>query len=399
MTKYLKFLVFLLLAFPIITYATVNPQNAPSELIALNDAKSRLQTYQNALNVDQVALNNAQAAYSLVNTSNINAYNTFVQSVKAYNASPNGTNLNAAYAAQTNWKNINAKLAPLTNTLAAASKLVANDKTNINTTQTLIDQLQVQYELDSGYRIEVPSVSLGGKAIIDVLILHTPSTNSKDLQKFIDDANLAFTNSFITTVEYRLVGTLQINNYPDTNPNVQALNDMATGVGPFNNLKQQRLDFGADIVVLIRPSYTTQLSCGTSDQGFTNGGPGNRMIAFGTVSYGVSIDNHGMHCLRTAFAHELGHILGLMHDIPNSSGSQGAYPYSYGTGVKNVYGTIMSYQEPAIMFFSTPLLTTQCAGKPCGDPITSDQQRSVLGTAKTVADYQTTSLAKLPDSN
>jgi hypothetical protein len=53
--------------------------------------------------------------------------------------------------------------------------------------------------------------------------------------------------------------------------------------------------------------------------------------------------------------------LGLVHDRENVDVS-GAYSW----GVAGNFGTIMSYEMPIVMYFSSPALATQCAGQPCG---------------------------------
>jgi hypothetical protein len=87
----------------------------------------------------------------------------------------------------------------------------------------------------------------------------------------------------------------------------------------------------------------------------------------------------------------------LVHDRADANG-YGATPYSYAWSNEGVFATIMSYQTPMLMLFSTPLLTTQCAGQPCGYAATdatrsSDQSRVVNMTAPTIAAFEPTTTA------
>lgn len=69
------------------------------------------------------------------------------------------------------------------------------------------------------------------------------------------------------------------------------------------------------------------------------------------------------------FVHEVGHNLGLEHDIDNTSNLNGIFPFSLGYVIPNTtetysdgsvfngYGTIMSYSDEATKMFSNPDLT------------------------------------------
>jgi hypothetical protein len=61
-------------------------------------------------------------------------------------------------------------------------------------------------------------------------------------------------------------------------------------------------------------------------------------------------------------------------------------------GVKDQFGTIMSYVKPGIMLFSGANLTTECLGQPCGYPEgsanASDQVITMNQTAPLTATFR-----------
>ena len=78
----------------------------------------------------------------------------------------------------------------------------------------------------------------------------------------------------------------------------------------------------------------------------------------------------------------------------------GAFPYAYAWGIDGVFGTIMSYRQPAVLLFATPLLSDACHGQPCGyaegDPNATDNARTINQTAPAVAGFRP---AVVPDKS
>jgi hypothetical protein len=208
-------------------------------------------------------------------------------------------------------------------------------------------------------------------------------------------SNQAYIDSKIN-LAIRLVHT-EPTSYVENNSNNQALSDMVSDVGLFSGLSAKRAKYGADLVYLFRPLYVNATgNCGLSYLEFASGSSANPAIAFGTMGDGNSVDVSGYYCGVNTFTHEIGHGLGLVHDRADALG-YGATPYSYAWSDQGVFATIMSYQTPMLMLFSTPLLTTQCAGQPCGYPASdatrgSDQTSVVNETAPQVAKFMPTTI-------
>jgi hypothetical protein len=178
----------------------------------------------------------------------------------------------------------------------------------------------------------------------------------------------------------------------ENNANSQALNDLANDRGAFAGTASLRNQYGADLVMLLRPLYAKSAGgCGTAYVGFANGGDGFSNSGYSVVGDGYSKDAlSNYYCRTSTFAHELGHNLGNAHDR-EYSGFQGAFSYSYAWGINGKFGTIMSYYDPSVLLFSTPNLNTQCAGTPCGfaegKAHSSDQAKTINFTAPSVANY------------
>jgi hypothetical protein len=241
------------------------------------------------------------------------------------------------------------------------------------------------------------SVATSGP-VVDLMVLYTTGKQTaafakQRLQYLTAITNQAYKDSKIN-MTLRLVHT-RPTSYSETNANSKALDDLRRDAGAFAGTAALRTKYGADLVFLFRPFYkSTAGSCGTTYVGFSNGQNGNPATGFGTISDGNSRDSYtNYYCGLQTFSHETGHSLGTVHDRVNSSFT-GKFSYSYAWGVNNKFGTIMSYYGPSLMFYSTPLLKTQCKGAPCGYPEgnanSSDQTKTINYTAPLVKNFKPT---------
>lgn len=233
---------------------------------------------------------------------------------------------------------------------------------------------------------------------IDLMVMYTTQGQTADyakqrIQYIVDLSNQANQDSGVN-MQYRLVHTESID-YPEATDNGDALYDIAYQEGGAH-VRELRNQYGADVVILFRPFYSQATkSCGRAFMG----GPTReneiklfREDGYAVVSDNVSKDDYHEYCYINTFAHEIGHLLGNTHEVENSNGGSGLFPYSFAWSVPGKFGTIMGYARPGIMLFSSPNLATECVGEPCGypegDPRESDQARTMNAVAPFMAKYR-----------
>jgi len=239
--------------------------------------------------------------------------------------------------------------------------------------------------------------------IVDLMVVYTTTKQTADYAKqrisfLVTVSNQAYVDSQMN-MKLRLVHT-EPTAYAENNSNAQALFDLANDKLNFAGMSQKRRQYGADLVFLFRPLYAkTAGSCGTTYVEMADGNAPEVWLGYGTIGDGNSVDElTGYYCGGNTFTHEIGHSLGLVHDREYSPDGYGATPYSYAWGIEELFATIMSYKQPVLMYFSTPLLATQCNGLPCGYPDTdlarsSDQTKVVNATAPVIAGFMPETVA------
>ena len=156
---------------------------------------------------------------------------------------------------------------------------------------------------------------------------------------------------------------------------------MLLGLEPFEDRGADESLYGADITVAIRDTLLEEdTACGVAYLSVLGNLHEKRYNVATVTDWPVS--NPGsVYCPDDTFAHEVGHILGAVHDRENASGA-GAYSFSYGHQEEGVFKTIMSYAtDPDIYLFSNPDLN--CAGYPCGVPADDDAAADVSRTFRT----------------
>jgi hypothetical protein len=308
---------------------------------------------------------------------------------------PNETMMNAVIQnAAPPTSKVNAKKSVLLDTAATGVMNAAHDVAKLPSTENSIQKTAKTSETQTENLTVTPSTN----TVVDLMVLYTTATTTSDfakqrIQYLVDTSNQAYKDSGIN-MSLRLVYT-EATDYSESVSNATALSDLSNDQGAFAGVKAKRVKYSADLVFLFRPLYSkTHGTCGTTYVGFSRGKPANSAIGFGTISDGIAKDSDTGYCQINTFTHEIGHSFGLVHDRDSSS-FPGAFNYSYAWGVQGKFGTIMSYKSPMVMLFSSPNLTDQCAGAPCGFDETntaksSDQVKSVNFTAPKVADFMPT---------
>lgn len=245
---------------------------------------------------------------------------------------------------------------------------------------------------------------------IDLMVLYTSGLVTRlgsvaaaesRIANLVAVANQAYIDSEVA-VTLRLVHAEQVN-YSDSASQSTALNALTYGTDPaLAGVATMRNNYGADLVMLMRPYVQSMGSCGLAWLGGYNNTP-----MSGSASYGYSAvldGNDGYYyCDDYTFVHELGHNMGSAHDrvtegVPTGP-SDGAYSYSFGYGVNNAFTTIMAYPSsytsaPRIGRFSNPYIST-CGGMACGvSESASNSANNVLSlnnTRQDVANFRASS--------
>ena len=382
-----------------------------SSVSSATSANSAYTSAVNALSAAQIALTKANAALTTATTAHGNAVATYNAATAAV-ASANTTFDNATSAYATANANYSAALAAKNSlsTLQAsvsATKALLDQKTAVaKTAKQAYDQAVIALNnaksggVDSGNNAGGGTTSTG--PVVDIMILYTTVNQTADYAKqrialLTTASNQAYKDSGIN-MTLRVVYT-EPTAYNDVVSNGQALDDLARDQKEFSGVSAKRSQYGADLVFLFRPLYAqTHGSCGTTYLEFANGNPANKWLGYGTIGDGSSKDAmKGYYCAINTYTHEIGHSLGLVHDREFSDAS-GVFYYSYAWGNQGSFGTIMSYKQPVIMYFSSPALATQCKGQPCGYSETdsarsSDQAKSINYTAPLIANFMPTTVA------
>jgi peptidyl-Asp metalloendopeptidase len=400
-------------------------QSQVDQLQVIADSAKKVLDAANDLVIKNIGLlTNAQSQLKILQSQYNDAISKYATAQSLFNAATNAykakisvQNLAVLKTATINMANAkNVYLAALKyyqtaiNTINQLTSGLNSSKSALTLAQTKFDQALKSLNAAKATLVATTSPSNGSttnlgsanKTVIDLMVVYTTAGQSSDYAKqrislLVTASNQAYIDSGIN-MTLRLVYT-EPTTYVESNSNSQALDDLANSRSAFATIGQKRLQYGADLVFLFRPLYAqTAGSCGTTYVEFAGGKPANKWAGYGTIGDGNSVDaKKGYYCAINTFTHEIGHSLGLVHDREYSNFT-GVFDYSYAWGIQGSFATIMSYKQPVLMYFSSPALTTKCAGQPCGYPETdnarsSDQSKSVNYTAPIIANFMSTTVS------
>lgn len=143
---------------------------------------------------------------------------------------------------------------------------------------------------------------------------------------------------------------------------------------------------GADIVTLLTEGGQKKI-----------GGLGYLMTQMSTnsSSIGFNVVRRPVMTLQHVLTHEVGHNMGLMHDVENSKGSDPIFPFAYGyrfTAGGAIYRDIMAYQPGTrIGYFSNPDVNYK--GVAIGNASAADNARALDSTISIVSQFRSTATA------
>ena len=234
-----------------------------------------------------------------------------------------------------------------------------------------------------------------------VTLWGTETTARTRLSNLVQVANSAYSNSG-TGVQFKVVGW-KLLGQADTTPQ-NNLTQMYGAKGVFSVIPALKKSTGAAIAVFYAPFNTATSSTSTCGVAYVpaSGSGGLSVYARQVASLGLAALNdgqmaNGYYCSPLSFPHELGHTLGAMHDVANSS-TTGVFSYSYGKGISGQFGTVMSYISPRVALFSSPQLTCTSSGTACGSS-TENVVATVLQTKSYMAATGNTAAASVASSS
>lgn len=238
---------------------------------------------------------------------------------------------------------------------------------------------------------DVPTA--GDASTVDLLVVYTPAALARygTLNALTAEVNLGIANSNASLANsglahrFRLAQMSAVSYTESGDSSVDLARIRIANDGILDDVHALRNSVGADVVTLL-----TQASdvCGVGYVMTTNSS------SFAPFAFNVVIAS----CAggNLTLAHEVGHNMGLQHDIANAGG-QGVTSYAYGYQLPGVGRTVMAYACPSsgpgcprAQMFSTPSYSF-ANGSPAGVADAADNARALNLTFATTAGYRTSS--------
>ena len=258
---------------------------------------------------------------------------------------------------------------------------------------------------------------------IDVLIAYDSgqySFNSvkNKAEKDVSDMNQILINSGLSNIEIKILEIFPI----EANENgefLKNINDIEEEKGKYKDIFSQVKEVGADILVYYRKEYwvpdsnePTNKNKGflSSGIGYISGFNSNRKLKLENTNETIAlVAMEESRIAKYVFSHEVGHVLGLHHDIITEPNDTGFFPFSRGYGKKDSsnllddgYYTIMGYAknydsevlsdnsgmvDQSSPYFSSPEII-KCGisrNRKCGDKINNVPLSDNVSTLKITA--------------
>ena len=293
-------------------------------------------------------------------------------------------------------RTISAMTASVILSMPASAQHVHGSSCGVNAENAIAQTLQTLRPLDQAGTIDQQitrgGASLEDGSVIDILVLYTPAARAAaggvpEMESAIEfgwgPLDQAALQSEIP-IDFRIVGKVEISYTESGSMGTDLARLRIPDDGVMDEAHDLRDQHMADIVMLVVGSGDV---CGIANIGVAPGNTPTPQNAFGVV---------GRACMPAptmAFAHEVGHILGIRHGWDESPCANGGSTFGKGyveptDAFMTLMGTGGATREPR---FSNPdvirfgVLPT---GVPIGEPQEANAAAAILGAAPAIAKYR-----------